>query len=173
MQTKGGTLCDIIPKMQKKLTENDISKIKKTNLFRFSDEWYSTANFVTIFSYGYSFFMPYYGWRRKPEHIPENLTEYIQAVIKIQCFYLPLLILVLSNIIVKRIEIKKNYKTEKSSVVVFKRKISKKKRFIIFKPFHLFFFSNTFKYNDVEEGSQVKIEKTALGRILNYEPSVK
>jgi len=156
--------------MQKILTEEDKAKLKKTNLFRFSKEWYSIANFVTIFSYAYSFFMPYYGWRRKPKHIPENLTEYIEAVLKMHLIYLPLLILVLSNILIKRIEINRNYKTEKNSIVILKRKIWNKKRFIVFKPFYILFFSNAFKYNDVEEGSKVRIETTSLGRLLNYKP---
>lgn len=34
-------LCVIIPKMSKKeLTKEDISKIKKINLFRLSNDWY-------------------------------------------------------------------------------------------------------------------------------------
>lgn len=154
--------------MQKTLTEEDKSKLKKTNLFRFSKEWYSTANFVTIFVYGYSFFMPYYDWRRKPTHIPENFEEYIDAVLKMHLFFSPLLILVLSNILIKKFEINRNFKTEKKSVVILKRKLWSKKSIIIFKPFHILFFSNTFKFNDVEEKNNVLIETTSLGRLLNY-----
>jgi hypothetical protein len=154
--------------MRKELTSEDRAKIKRTNLFRFSREWYSIANFVAISTYGYSFFMPYYGWRRKPTHIPENFEEYIEAVLKMHLFILPLLILVVLNFLIKKIEINRNYKNEKNSIVILKRKIWNKKSIIIFKPFHILFFSNTFKYNDVEEGNKVLIETTNLGRLLNY-----
>ncbi len=154
--------------MQKKLTEEDIKKLKRTNLFRFSKDWYIVANLTTIFLYAYSFFFPYYGWRRKPTHIPENFEEYIKAVLEIHLFCLPLLILVVLNFLIKKIEIKRDYKTEKRSSVIWKRKIWNKKRVIIFKPCHILFFSNTFKYNDVEEGNNVIIETTSLGRLLNY-----
>lgn len=153
---------------KEKLTEEDIRKLKKTNLFRFSNDWYSTANFVAIASFVYSFFMPYYGWRRKPTHIPENFEEYCDAIIKQFVFYSPLFILVISNFFIKRIEKNKNYKIEKKSLVILKRKIWRKKGVIIFKPLHILFYSNSFKYNDVEENDNVIIETTSLGRFLNY-----
>lgn len=154
--------------MRKELTEEDKYKLKKTNLFRFSNEWYTVVNFVAIGSFVYSFFMPYYGWRRKPVHVPENIHEYIEDVIDMNLFILPLFILIFMNYLVKKIEIDKNYKIEKTSSVFLKRKIWFKKYIIIFKPFHLLFFSNTFKFNDVVEGSKVLIENTCLGRFLNY-----
>lgn len=112
--------------------------------------------------------MSYYGWRRKPVHVPENIHEYIEDVIDMNLFFLPLFILIFMNYLVKKIEIDKNYKIEKTSSVFLKRKIWFKKYIIIFKPFHLLFFSNTFKFNDVVEGSKVLIENTCLGRFLNY-----
>lgn len=81
---------------------------------------------------------------------------------------MPLIVIGIGNFLIKRIELKKNFKTEKSSVVRLKRNIWNKNRIIIFKPFHILFFSNTFKYNDIEEGDDVLIETTALGRLLNY-----
>jgi hypothetical protein len=72
---------------KKVLTKEDISKIKRINLFRFSNDWYSVLYATTIFVYAYSFLYPYYGWRRKPIKIPQNTEEYINAVIDMQVFF--------------------------------------------------------------------------------------
>ncbi len=157
--------------MRKELTSEDRAKIKRTNLFRFSKEWYSIATFVAIFCYGYSFFMPYFGWRRKPKQIPENFNEYIKDVLELFLIFSPIIILLISNFIVKKIELSKNFKTEKMSKIIFKRKIIAKLRIIVFEPFSIFFYKNTFKYNDVEENDKILIEKTSCGRILNYQKS--
>jgi len=157
--------------MRKELTSEDTAKIKRTNLFRFSKEWYSTANFVAIFCFIYSFFMPYWGWRRKPTHIPENFEEYLDAVIKLQKIMIPILILPILNFIVKKIELNKNYKTEIQSQIILKRKIICKTKVVIFKPFSVFFYINPFKYRDIEENQKVKVEKTSCRRILNYQKS--
>ena len=154
--------------MQKELTSEDKAKIKKTNLFRFSKEWYSTANFVAIFCYGYSFFMPYFGWRREPTHIPENFNEYIKAVLELFLILSPIAIFPISNFIIKKIELSKNFKIETGSKIIFKRKIIAKLKIVVFKPFSVFFYINTLKYNDIEENDQILIEKTSCGRILNY-----
>ena len=154
--------------MQKELTSEDKAKIKKTNLFRFSKEWYSTANFVAIFCYGYSFFMPYFGWRRKPTHIPINFNEYIKDVLELFLIFSPIAIFPISNFIIKKIELSKNFKIETGSKIIFKRKIIAKLKIVVFKPFSVFFYINTLKYNDIEENDQILIEKTSCGRILNY-----
>lgn len=162
-------LCVILQKMSKKeLTKEDISKIKKINLFRLSNDWYSVLYGSTVLLYAYSFFFPYYGWRRKPTNIPENTEEYINAVVDLHLFFLPLVILSISNIVVKKIEVLKNYKTEKKVKVVLKFKIFKRVRIIIFNSYHLLFFSNTFKYIDVERNDNVIIETTYFRRLLNY-----
>jgi len=153
---------------KKELTKEDISKIKKINLFRFSNDWYSVLYGSTVLIYAYSFFFPYYGWRRKPTHIPENTEEYISLVIDFHLFFLPLIILSILNILIKKIEILKNYKTEKKAKVVVKLKIFKRVRVIIFDSYHLLFFSNTFKFNDVELNNKVVIERTYFRRLLNY-----
>lgn len=72
------------------------------------------------------------------------------------------------NILVKKIEILKNYKTEKKAKVVVKLKNFKKVRVIIFDSCHLLFFNNTLKYNDVELNDKVVIERTYFRRLLNY-----
>jgi membrane-associated HD superfamily phosphohydrolase len=153
---------------KKELTKEDISKIKKINLLRLSNDWYSVLYRSTVLIYVYSFFFPYYGWRRKPTHIPENTEEYINAVIDLHLFFLPLVILSIANILVKKIEVLKNYKTEKKAKVVLKFKIFKRVRIIIFNSYHLLFFSNTFKYNDVERNDNIIIETTSFRRLLNY-----
>ena len=153
---------------KKELTKEDISKIKKINLFRFSNDCYSVLYGTTIFLYAYSFFFPYYGWRRKPTHIPENTEEYINAVIDLHLFFVPLVILSILNILVKKIEILKNYKIEKEAKVILKFKILKRVRVIIFNTFHILFYSNTFKYHDVEQNDKVEIETTYFRRLLNY-----
>ena len=155
-------------KMQKELTSEDKAKIKKINLFRFSKEWYSTANFVAVFCYGYSFFIPYFSWRRKPTHIPENFNEYIKNVLELFLIFSPIAILPISNFIIKKIELSKNFKIEKGSKIILKRKIIPKLRIVVFKPFSVFFYKNTFRYNDIEENDKILIEKTSCGRILNY-----
>jgi len=154
--------------MQKELTSDDIAKIKKTNLFRFSKEWYSTANFVAIFCYGYSFFMPYFGWRRKPAYITENFNEYVKNVLELFLIFLPIAILPISNFIIKKIELSKNFKIETRSKIILKRKIISKLRIVVFKPFSVYFYKNTFRYTDIEENDIILIEKTSCGRILNY-----
>jgi hypothetical protein len=154
--------------MKKKLREEDKLKIKKTNLLRFSKEWYLIANLVAVTTYLYAFLMPYLGWRRKPIYVPVNFDEYIKAVLKMHLFLSPLLALVGLNFLIRIIEIKRGYILEKRSSVLLKRKIWKHTHIIIFKPLYILFFSNKFKYNDIEEHHEVLIETTSLGRFLNY-----
>lgn len=150
------------------LTTDDIRKIKRTNLFRFSNDWYAVLYIATVGIYVYSFFFPYYGWRRKPTHIPENSEEYFKQLLHIQLLFLPLVILALSNIIVKRIEIRSCRKVEKIGYVVLKKHFTRRIHLIVFNPLHIILFSNTFKFNDLIKDDKVRIQTTSLGRFLNY-----
>lgn len=153
---------------KKVLTKEDISKITRINLFWFSNDWYSILYATTIFVYAYSFLYPWYGWRRKPINIPQNTEEYISAINDMQVFFLPLVVLSILNLLIKKIEILQGYKTEKKATVIVKLKIFKQFRIIIFNSYNLLFFSNNFKYNDLKSNDKVVIETTYFGRFINY-----
>ncbi len=85
-----------------------------------------------------------------------------------QVFFLPLVVLSILNLLIKKIEILKGYKTEKKATVIVKLKIFKRFRIIIFNSYNLLFFSNNFKYNDLKSNDKVVIETTYFGRLINY-----
>jgi hypothetical protein len=116
----------------------------------------------------YSFAFPYWGWRRKPLHPPTNTSEYLNQIIDLNIFLSPLYFLVFFNILIKFSEIKYGYKFISKSEIIFKRQLLRKLNIIIFKPYKVLFFSNKFKYSDVKEKDNLQVEKTVLGRILNY-----
>ncbi|WP_131667052.1 hypothetical protein [Chryseobacterium taiwanense] len=155
-------------KESKELTSDDIKKIKRINFLRIKKDSYILINLVTISLFLYSFGFPYWGWRRKPLHPPTNMSEYLNQIIDLNIFCSPLYFLVFFNILIKFFEIKYGYKFISQSEVIFKRQLLRRLNIIIFKPFKVLFFSNKFKYNDLKEKDDVQLERTILGRVLNY-----
>jgi len=155
--------------MQNELTDSDIFKIKRKNLFGFTRDRYRDLNGATVLIYFYSFFFPYYGWRKKPTHPPQNIHEYFQQVLKMQLILLPLLILVVSNIMVKKIEISSSIKNRYKAKILLKRRILGVLYIVVFKPFRVIVFFNSHKFNDVSENDTILVETTFLRRLLCYQ----
>lgn len=154
--------------MKLELTDEDLKKLKKLNLFRLKNDWYLVATLVTIFYLIYSFFFPYYGWRYKPTHIPQNNEEYLHAIINFQLIIYPLFLLILFNFLIKRIEIKNGFKNEKRAKVLLKLNLFSKKKLIVFKPFRPIFYTTSFRFNDLEIGDEPIIGTTYFGRMIYY-----
>ena len=153
--------------MKERLKLSDKRKIEKLNLFRFDNNWYIVLYGVCIFSFVYSFFFPYLGWRHKPLNPPEDLQEYVKQVLKINTFYSPMYLLSICNLLIKAIELKKDVKTYKVAKVRIKTRLLFNRKLILFKPFLLIVYKRPIRFPDVENGTYLKLELTYFGRLLN------
>ncbi len=155
--------------MNERLTETDKAKLKKLNLFRLDNDWFIVLYLSSIGLFLYSFFMPYLGWRHEPLNPPKDLQEYLNQVTKMTVFFSPIYLLAISNFLIKTIELKKEIKILKFGQVRLKCSLLFKRKLILFKPFLLIVYKRPLQYNDLEEGTPIKLELTYFGRLLNYE----
>ena len=155
--------------MNERLTETDKAKLKKINLFRLDNDWFMVLYLTCIGLSVYSFFMPYFGWRHKPVNPPKDLHEYLNQLAKMNAFFSPMYLLAISNFLSKAIDLRNGTKTLKLGRVKLKSRLLFKRKLILFKPFLLVVYKRPLQYNDLEEGTPVKLELTYLGRLLNYE----
>ena len=152
--------------MRKDFTDSDRKKIKQMNLFKIKNESFIIIYSVTILIYLYSFFYPYWGWRKIPINPPSTFDIYIEEVSEIQFFFLPLLIFSILNFFIKKIEIFKNYKTVKSGFIVKKINFFGKKQLLILSTYHLLFSKNYLKFKNFNNQDNVHIELTCFGRLI-------
>ena len=151
--------------MIENLTDADRSKLKKLNLFRLDNDWFNVLYGSCLLIFIYSFFLPYYGWRHKPTHLPANKIEYISKVIDTFLFFSPVYLLAIANFFVKTLERRKDCKFITNGKVSFKSKLIFKMKLILFHPFKLLIYKRPLQFADVEKGTEVTMELTYFRRL--------
>jgi hypothetical protein len=113
--------------------------------------------------------MPYFGWRHKPINPPKDLYEYLNQLAAMNAFFSPMYLLAISNLVIKAVDLNKGTKILKSGRVKLKSRLLFKRKLILFEPFLLIVYNRPLQFHDLDEGTNISLELTYFGRLLNYE----
>ncbi|UXE67275.1 MAG: hypothetical protein KA713_01325 [Chryseotalea sp. WA131a] len=155
--------------MTEKLTEDDIRLVENLNLLRLDNIAYNATFAVGLF---YSFFVipfiPYTGWKKRPETPPKDMDEYFTRLIPFMIIGLLAVVPPIINWIIKKIELRDGPKNIVEGKVLLKTKLVFKRKLIIFIPFNIIIYRRTYHFMELSTGDRVKMQLTSLGRLFKY-----
>ena len=151
------------------MTDEEIEKLEDLNLFRFDNYFYRPVFFVGLIFLLLSFFIPYTGWRMKPETPPKDMDEYVSRVTPYLVLALVFVIPPIINWTVKKIELTEGTKKVVSSEVVYRANLLFRRKLLIFRPFKVVIYKRGFNFSQIKTGDKVILNLTYFGRILNFD----